>query len=59
MLEDLNSSATTNMMEFKQVWTVVNTTKQEKENLTKKVTHTTLPLLNLECNKFFKTQLRL
>ena len=59
MLEDLNSSTTTNMMEFKQVWTVVNTAKQEKENLTKKVTHTTLPLLNLECNTFFKTQLRL
>ena len=47
------------MMEFKQVWTVVNTTKQEKENLTKKVTHTTLPLLNLECNTFFKIQPRL
>nr|XP_058940010.1 collectin-12-like [Pocillopora verrucosa] len=37
VLEDLNSSTTTNMMEFKQVWTVFNTTKQEKDNLTKKV----------------------
>ena len=47
MLENLNSSTTTNMIEFKQVWTVVNTTKQEKDDFAKKVTHTTLPLLNL------------
>lgn len=58
MLENLNSSTTTNMMEFKQVWTVVNTTKQEKDDFAKKVTHTTLPLLNLENNTFFKTQFR-
>lgn len=58
MLENLNSSTTTNMMEFKQVWTVVNTTKQENDDFAKKVTHTTLPLLNLESNTFFKTQFR-
>ena len=46
------------MMEFKQVWTVVNATKQEKDDFAKKVTHTTLPLLNLESNTFFKTQFR-
>ena len=27
------------MMEFKQVWTVVNTTKQEKDDFTKEVTY--------------------
>lgn len=58
MLENLNSSTTTNMIEFKQVWTVVNTTKQEKDDFAKKVTHTTLPLLNLESNTLFKTQFR-
>ena len=58
MLENLNSFTTTNMMEFKQVWTVVNTTKQEKDDFAKKVTHTTLPLLNLESNTLFKTQFR-
>ena len=39
MLENLNSFTTTNMMEFKQVWTVVNTTKQEKDDFTKEVTY--------------------
>ena len=58
MLENLNSSTTTNMIEFKQVWTVVNTTKHEKDDFAKKVTHTTLPLLNLESNTLFKTQFR-
>ncbi|XP_022806845.1 collectin-12-like isoform X2 [Stylophora pistillata] len=36
-LENLNSSTTTIIMEFKQVWIAVNTTKQERDNLTKKV----------------------